>query len=148
MKFLKVRDVKTPERGTPLSAGMDFFVPNDFQATILPPGRDINIPSGIKVKLMHGFCLKFDNKSGVALKKKLVVGATVVDEDYQGEIHLHVFNLSPTDPVTINPGDKLVQALLIPVSYELPEEATTLEELYGGEKTKRGEGGFGSTGER
>lgn len=148
MKILKVRNVKTPTRGTALSAGLDFYVPNDFQATILPPGKDINIPSGIKVKLSHGYCLKMDNKSGVALQKKLIVGATIIDEDYQGEVHLHVFNLSRDEAVTIKPGDKLVQGLLIPVSYEGVEEVGSLEELYDGEVTQRGEGGFGSTGTR
>lgn len=148
MKYLKVRDVKSPVRGTPLSAGIDFFVPNDFQATILPPGKDLNIPSGIKVKLPAGYCLKLDNKSGVALNKRLAVGATIIDEDYQGEIHLHVHNLNPTEAVTIKPGDKLVQGLLIPVSYEQPEEVASLEELYEGVETQRGEGGFGSTGDK
>lgn len=148
MKIFKVRNVKTPTRGTALSAGLDFYVPNDFQATILPPGKDINIPSGIKVKLPHGYCLKMDNKSGVALRNKLVVGATIIDEDYQGEVHLHVFNLSRDEAITIKPGDKLVQGLLIPVSYEGVEEVGSLEELYGGKVTQRGEGGFGSTGTR
>lgn len=147
MKILKIRDVKTPVRGTPKSAGIDFFVPNDFQSTIIPPFGSINIPSGIKVKLPHGFCLKLDNKSGVSLKKRLSVGATIIDEDYQGEIHLHVYNTSK-EPVEIDPGDKIVQGLLIPVSYELVMEVGSLEELYGGEVTSRGEGGFGSTGER
>ena len=48
MKVAKVRDVKTPERGTDKSAGIDFFVPNDFIETVLPPQRDMLIPSGIK----------------------------------------------------------------------------------------------------
>lgn len=148
MKILKVRDVNTPTRGTALSAGLDFYVPNDYPATMLPPGASINIPSGIKVKLPHGYCLKMDNKSGVALRSQLVVGATIIDEDYQGEIHLHVINTQRTETVTIKPGDKLVQGLLIPVSYEGVEEVGSLEELYGGEVTQRGEGGFGSTGTR
>lgn len=144
MKISKIRDVKTPVRGTPLSAGLDFFVPNDFPGIhYLLPGDAVNIPSGIKMKVPHGFALVFMNKSGVAVKKGLQVGACVVDEDYQGEVHLHVRNIS-TDVQSINPGEKLVQALLLPVEYcgvEVVEE----DELYE-EKTQRGEGGFGSTG--
>lgn len=147
MKILKVRDVKTPTRGTPLSAGLDFYVPNDFEATILGPGCSINIPSGIKAKIPHGFCLKMDNKSGIALREGLIVGADVIDEDYQGEIHLHVVNVGRGSS-HIKPGEKLVQGLLIPVSYELAEEVSSLEELYNGEVTARGEGGFGSTGKQ
>lgn len=148
MKIFKVRNVKTPTRGTALSAGLDFYVPDDYPATILPPGASINIPSGIKVKLPHGYCLKMDNKSGVALRSQLIVGATIIDEDYQGEIHLHVINTQRDETVIIKPGDKLVQGLLIPVSYEGVEEVGSFEELYGGEITQRGEGGFGSTGTR
>lgn len=144
MKISKIRNVKTPERGTPLSAGLDFFVPNDFPGEhFLLPGDAVNIPSGIKVKVPHGFALVFMNKSGVAVKKGLQVGACVVDEDYQGEVHLHVRNTS-TDVQSIKPGEKLVQALLIPVDY-CDVEVVNVDELYE-EGTQRGEGGFGSTG--
>ena len=146
IKFLKVRDVKTPNRGTELSAGIDFFVPNDFPGTIsLIPGMAINIPSGLKVKIPSGFCLWMCNKSGVAVKKDLQVGAEIIDEDYQGEIHLHVRNIGQ-DVQMISPGEKLVQGLLVPVSYAMPETVGSEEELFGDVKTDRGEGGFGSTG--
>lgn len=146
MKICKVRDVKTPERGTSLSAGLDFFVPNDWPGeTCLLPGEDVNIGSGIHVQVPHGYMLAAFNKSGVALKKGLQVGATVVDEDYQGEIHLHVRNIS-NDLQTIKPGEKLVQMILIPVSYEGVEVLGSLEELYPNGETERGEGRFGSTG--
>ena len=144
MKISKIRNVKTPERGTPLSAGLDFFVPNDFPGEhFLLPGDAVNIPSGIKVKVPHGFALVFMNTSGVAVKKGLQVGACVVAEDYQGEVHLHVRNTS-TDVQSIKPGEKLVQALLIPVDY-CDVEVVNADELYE-EGTQRGEGGFGSTG--
>lgn len=144
MKISKIRDVKTPVRGTPLSAGIDFFVPNDFPGDhFLIPGQAVNIPSGIKVKLPHGYALIFHNKSGVATKKDLQVGADVVDEDYQGEVHIHVRNIG-TDVQVIKPGEKIIQALLVPVSY-CDVEVVDVEDLYD-EKTERGEGGFGSTG--
>lgn len=145
MKIFKIRNVKTPTRGTPGSAGIDFYVPYDFPGThTLLPGMDVNIPSGIKVKVPHGYALIFKNKSGVALKKALQVGACVVDEDYQGEVHLHVRNIG-TDVVWIDPGEKLAQGLLIPILYEDVEECAELKELFPKE-TKRGAGGFGSTG--
>ena len=144
MKISKIRNVKTPVRGTSLSAGLDFFDPNDFPGEhFLLPGDAINIPSGIKVKIPHGFALVFMNKSGVAVKKGLQVGACVVDEDYQGEVHLHVRNTS-TEVQSIKPGEKLVQALLIPVDY-CSVEVVDADELYE-EGTQRGEGGVGSTG--
>ena len=143
MKIAKVRPVKTPTRGTSLSAGLDFYTPDDMEEIVLNPGESVNIPSGIHAKIPHGYALIAFNKSGIATKKKFLVGACVVDEDYQGEIHLHVIN-SGKDPQTITPGQKLVQMLLVPVSYDTCEECN-LDELYT-EKSERGEGGFGSTG--
>lgn len=144
MKIAKVRSVKTPARGTKLSAGLDFFVPDDLpEEIILQPGDSANIPSGIHAKIPHGYALIAFNKSGIATKKDLIVGACVVDEDYQGEMHLHVMNVGKK-PQAIIPGQKLVQMVLVPVSYDTCEECS-LDELYP-EKSERGEGGFGSTG--
>ena len=70
MRFFKVRDVKSPERGTQYSAGIDFFVPNDFVTRTIIPGEDILIPSGIKVGLPPGTMLMGADKSGIASSKK------------------------------------------------------------------------------
>lgn len=160
IKYSKIRDVKSPSRGTAQSAGVDFFVPNDWnngQPRVVLPGDRVLIPSGIKVNIPIGHALIAFNKSGVATKTGLIVGACVVDEDYQGEIHISMINTNETKEymadgnyvtdtgiVTITPGEKLVQFLLIPVNYANTLEVLT-EELYT-ESTERGEGGFGSTG--
>jgi len=145
MKIVKTRNVKTPPRGTERSAGIDFFAPNDMEPITLYPGDACNIPSGIHAKIPEGYALIAMEKSGVFLKKGLEVGAKVVDEDYQGEIHLSLVNGSKIESV-IEPGEKIVQMLLVPVSYSLPEVVSSLEDLYGGKITERGAGGFGSTG--
>jgi dUTP pyrophosphatase len=147
MKFLKIRPVKDPNRGTKNSAGIDFFIPEDFPTTIIIPGKSVLIPSGIKANVPEGFAFIAHNKSGVATKKNLQVGASVVDEDYQGEIHIHLTNVG-TDDIELNAGDKIVQFLLLPVAYEPVEIVNTFEELFDGVVTSRGSGGFGSTGEK
>jgi dUTP pyrophosphatase len=144
LSICKVRDVKTPNRGTKLSAGIDFFVPNDFKQVDLYPSEAILIPSGIKVRPPDGFALIAFNKSGVALNKNLSVGACVVDEDYRGEVHLHVYNFG-SKPVTISPGDKLVQFLMLRPEYSDVVEFEPDHCLFQ-EQTERGVGGFGSTG--
>lgn len=160
MKYTKIRKVKSPTRGTKQSAGIDFYIPDDWnegQSYKIPPGGRVLIPSGIKVNVPTGYALIAFNKSGVASKTGLIVGAAVVDEDYQGEIHLNVINTNQfnetfgdityaayTGYVTINPGDKLTQFILLPVNYAIPEEVE-IENLYQS-VTERGEGGFGSTG--
>jgi len=142
MKISKVRNVKTPVRGTPESAGIDFFVPEGIRAK-LPPGGSCLMPSGIKANVPSGYALIAFNKSGVAVKKQLYAGACVVDEDYQGEIHINLTNVGQSS-VEINSGEKIIQFVLLPVFYDTIEEVE-LEELYE-EETARGEGGFGSTG--
>ena len=78
MKFTKTRDVKSPTRANSTDAGIDFFIPNDYEGTDLVPGESAFIPSGVKVNVPEGFALIAFNKSGVAVKKNLHVGACVV----------------------------------------------------------------------
>lgn len=160
MKFCKIRDVKSPVRGTGKSAGIDFFVPNDFNEMELYPSQDVLIPSGIKMNVPEGYMLMGADKSGVvtsaaacinagrtpkseAFNSVIILGAKIVDEDYQGEIHIHLINVG-MDTVKIKPGMKIAQFILVPVLYEYPEEVRE-EELFIGE-SERGEGSFGSTG--
>lgn len=159
IKFTKTKDVKSPVRGTSASAGLDFFVPNDFKPLILLPGQDALIPSGIKARVPKGYMLMAANKSGVVTSKKaclscgrsaekspfnssIIVGAAIVDEDYQGEIHIHLINTG-INPIMIEPGMKIAQFILVPVLYAVPMEVP-IDELYD-KKSERGEGGFGST---
>jgi dUTP pyrophosphatase len=143
MKVTKTKKVRTPEFGTSGSAGIDFFIPDDFTQTILMPRKDVLIPSGIKCEVPKGCVLIAFNKSGIATKKKLQVGACVVDEDYTGEIHLHVYNWSDS-PIILNPGDKLTQFVLL--KYGRPTiELVDADSIFINKQTQRSESGFGST---
>lgn len=142
MRISKIKDVKTPHRGTSKSAGLDFFVPNDFIETIVEPGGSIRIGSGIRAEVPTGYALIAFNKSGVALSG-LQVGACVIDEDYTGEINLHLFNVSKGN-ITVRPGQKLTQFIALPVNY-VPVEEVPDAELHT-VQTERGAGAFGSTG--
>lgn len=160
MKYCKVRDVKSPVRGTGKAAGIDFFVPNSFEKMTVLPGRDVLIPSGIKMEIPEGYMLMGADKSGVVTSKwaciganrhpkpdafncPVIIGAKIVDEDYQGEIHIHLINLG-TECIYIKPGMKIAQFILVPVSYEGLEEVPKAE-LFS-RPSDRGEGALGSTG--
>ena len=169
VKFLKVRDVKSPLRGTNEAAGIDFFVPNyneqfekDFKEKNpsikcevnnytadmiiwLSPGERVLIPSGIHTWMEPGTALIAANKSGVATKKGLVFGAQVVDSDYAGEVHISVINTSNTF-VKIETGDKLIQFIHTPVLLSPVEEVDRASYDFLHDKSQRGAGGFGSTG--
>lgn len=145
LKFCKVRDVKAPGKAHPEDAGFDFFIPNDFAPCHLAPGEDVLIPSGVKVIVPEGYALIAMNKSGVATKQKLRVGAAVVDAGYRGEVHIHLFNDGPSDSeVELTPGMKIVQFVLVQIGTHQAEEISVDD--YAGYDSERGEGGFGSTG--
>lgn len=142
--FTKVRDVKSPVRGHSTDAGIDFFIPNDYEECWLKPGEDVLVDSGIKVIVPKGYALIFKEKSGIAVNRKLTVGAAVVDSDYRGVVHFHLFNSSNETVKAFDPGDKIIQGLVVPVSLCTPFEVSN--DKYDLNETERGEGGFGSTG--
>lgn len=168
ISFLKVRDVKSPvydESGE--NAGIDLFIPEKTDELVekitanypavyvigneihIKAHGDVLIPAGVKSKFGKNIALVANNKSGIATKKKLAVGAQVIDSGYQGEIHIHVYNYSDSEQV-IEFGQKLVQLLRYvignaPISV-VDSMFTSEEEFYNGQKTNRGAGGFGSTG--
>lgn len=171
LKYCKVRDVKSPVRAHSTDAGIDFFIPSDLTPEVfkntcgviscypnytvddnqhistitLLPGQSVLIPSGIKVKVPDGYMLMYDNKSGIASKKKLLIGAKVIDIGYEGECHINLHNVSTTNQ-TILAGDKICQGILVQIGFHVPEEVASEDELFGSERSARGAGGFGSSG--
>lgn len=144
--FHKTRDVKSPERSGK-NAGIDFFIPNDLEQSYeIEPLQSVLIPSGIKVSLPEDHCLIAFNKSGVATKHNLQVGACVVDENYKGEIHLHLTNTG-SKLVTLNAGQKVLQFVLIQQNYHKLQEVKSHAPWETKEDDERGDKGFGSTGE-
>lgn len=111
------------------------------------PGANILIPSGIHVRLPQNVFLKAENKSGIASKRGLIYGASLIDTDYRGQIHINLINTSPYI-VTIKPGEKIIQF----VPYFQPNMTKKVlfdsyTELYlNAAPSVRGEGGFGSSG--
>ena len=114
-RFCKIRDVKSPSRAHQYYSGIDFYVPADYRSEAVEPGHSTKIASGIKAHISVGMALVAFNKSGVATKHGLQVGACVVDSGYEGEIHLHVMNVSHRN-VFILPNTKLVQFLYLPIA--------------------------------
>ena len=151
IEFNKIRDTKSPERAHSTDAGIDWFVPNDFEQIKLEIGQSILIPSGIRVIIPEGFMLMAANKSGIATKKGIVIGAAIVDEMYRNELHIHlikVANASSPEHEYISAGDKIAQFILVPVNYATPIEISNSEYndiISTDNENDRGTGGFGST---
>lgn len=164
-------DVKHPVRDSG-NAGIDFFIPNYSEAfveafkaknaernanlikldnewviRIESHGR-VNIPSGIRSYISPNVALEAQNKSGIATKHGLVYGASVVDANYQGIIHISLINTTD-EPVFLPLGMKAVQFIprFIDVSPIEVVDNVSIEEFYKDfEFSNRGEGAFGSTG--
>ena len=113
LKFFKIRsEAKLPHRAYPTDAGMDmFYCPSELKesAFSIPRMASRLIPTGLKVEVPEGHMLEIKNKSGIASKRQLVVGACVIDPGYDGEIFINLHNVGYETQV-IQPGEKIAQA--------------------------------------
>jgi dUTP pyrophosphatase len=91
--------------------------------------------------------LEVKNRSSVAAKRQLLVGACVIDSGYEGEVFVNLHNIG-SESQTLHPGDKIAQLVMTPVVHFRPSE-TTEDTLYTYPMTisNRGEGALGSTDE-
>ena len=145
LKVFRIREnAKLPVRAHPTDAGMDlFFCPENNEPKNVYPGNTELFATGLKIGVPPGYMLEIKNKSGVAYKQQLVVGACVVDSGYDGEVFVNLHNIGNTVKV-IEQGQKLAQAVMVPIETPQVEEITE-DNVYGSD-TDRGDGGFGSTG--
>ena len=88
--------------------------------------------------------LEIKNKSGIASKRGLVVGACVVDRGYTGEIFVNLHNITHRNQ-TLHEGDKIAQAVFVKVRTDI--ELIDSDHIYD-EETSRSDGALGSTGDR
>lgn len=144
--FNKTKDVKNPSRAHSTDAGIDLFVPNNFKSVTLKVGDSVLISSGIRFKLPGNTAGIFFNKSSIA-KKGLIVGAQVVDESYNGEVHIHLVKVTGK-PVTINAGDKVAQMVIVPVLYNQLVQYNNEQYELVTKDFERQDKGFGSTGDK
>lgn len=78
-------------------------------------------------------------RSGLAAKNHIDIGAGVIDEDYRGNVGVVMFNHADTD-FQVAKGDRIAQLICERIYYPSLEQVKELSD------TKRGDGGFGSTG--
>lgn len=142
IKIAKIRDVKDPTSGSPMSAGIDLYIPNDFESQILYPNRSIKIPSGLKMIIPENQCGIIMNKSSIG-SQGILVGAELIDSDYRGEIHIDLHNVGIA-PFQLTAGQKITQIVI--QSYSNDFTIVNSSDIIN--NTTRGIGGFGSTGDK
>jgi deoxyuridine 5'-triphosphate nucleotidohydrolase len=147
IEFYRTRDnALPPRRAYPSDAGMDLaFAPENDKELVVEPGQSVLCQTGLKFGIPHGFMLQIMNRSSVASKRSLVVGAHVVDAGYNGEVFINLHNVGVETQV-IEPGTRIAQAVLIPVMHVAPEELFQ-DDLYSRAyvESRRGDGALGST---
>ncbi|MEA2696054.1 MAG: dUTP pyrophosphatase [Myxococcales bacterium] len=122
------------------AAGMDLASATE-EPVVLEPGARLGVPTGLALEIPVGFEGQVRPRSGLALR----VGVTIVnapgtiDSDYRGELVVLLVNLG-REPHVINPGDRIAQLVIAPVTRVEVAEADSLTD------TTRGTGGFGHTG--
>jgi dUTP pyrophosphatase len=148
---LKVLDPRLHQWGLPsyqseMAAGLDLRACLDAPLLLEPQRPAVLVPSGVAI-LIHRphICAFILPRSGLGAKQGVILGQSVgtIDPDYAGPwlIPLVNRNAAGTEPVVINPGDRIAQAVFLPIarpSFRVVEEFSTA--------TARGAGGFGSTG--
>ena len=134
------KDIKLPVYKTTGSSGMDLVACIKSKINI-KPGKTAVISTGIAVAIPRNYEIQIRPRSGLAAKKGISVLNTpgTVDSDYRGEIKIILINLGEKKFV-VNSGDRIAQMVVSPVIKAKLKETKKLP------NTKRGKGGFGSTG--
>lgn len=132
-----------PDYATSVSAGMDLRACLD-KTLVLEPGQTELIPTGMAIHIDDpGLAAVLLPRSGLGHKHGIVLGnlTGLIDSDYQGQVFVSCWNRS-SHPFTIEPGDRIAQMVILPVvqaRFEVVDEFSD---------SKRGTGGFGSTGQQ
>jgi len=130
-----------PHYATPGSAGLDLRACIDAPVA-LAPGQTELIPTGIAIHLGdNGLAAMILPRSGLGHRHGIVLGNLVglIDSDYQGQIFVSTWNRGGA-PFTINPMERLAQLVVVPV---VQVGFNVVEDF---DSSRRGAGGFGSTG--
>ena len=130
-----------PAYATPGAAGLDLRACLD-QALVLAPGQATLIPTGLAVHIGDpGLAAMLLPRSGLGHKHGIVLGNLVglIDSDYQGPLMVSCWNRS-AEPFTVQPMERIAQMVIVPVVQAAFRRVDAFE------ATRRGEGGFGSTG--
>ena len=141
VKFKKLRpEAQAPQYQTPYAAGADLYAAPPKKVHIYSRATKF-IPTGIAAEIPEGYVGLIFARSSLACKSGVAPAnkVGVIDSDYRGEIMVALHNHSLSD-VTINPGDRIAQLVIVPY---LTAEFVEAQELT---DTVRADGGFGSTG--
>jgi dUTP pyrophosphatase len=135
-------DLPLPAYQSAQAAGLDLVaaVPADAPI-VLAPGARALIPTGVAIALPAGLEGQVRPRSGLAARHGITVlnSPGTIDADYRGELQIILVNLGH-DSFAVTRGMRIAQLVIVPVMFANLFEVRELD------LTRRGGGGFGSTG--
>ena len=133
-------DLPLPSYQTQGAAGLDLMAALEADI-IIAPGAFKAIPTGLTMAIPQGYEVQIRPRSGLAFKQGVTVlnSPGTIDSDYRGEVKIALINHG-AEPVTISHGMRIAQMVVASVARATLTESDRLD------NTKRGTGGFGSTG--
>lgn len=137
VKFRRTHELaQAPTLGTSGAAAFDLCSVEDGFVSLTPATFD----TGLQVEIPPGFVLLVFSRSGHGFKfgVRLANGTGVIDSDYRGNVMVRL--VSDGDGMPVKRGDRIAQAMIVPIPVVRWVEDKNLSE------TARGEGGMGSTG--
>ena len=137
VEFELLEDGKLPQKGKENLAGYDVF---SYEERMIAPGKRCLVSLGFKCAIPKGYYGQLKPRSGLALRNELSVDAGVIDIDYRGIVHILLVNSSDREFFICKKGMRVGQITFIKCE---DRHFKILNELS---ETKRGLGGFGSTG--
>ncbi|AJF61647.1 TPA: dUTP diphosphatase [Candidatus Woesearchaeota archaeon] len=130
------KEMTTPHYVHEGDAGIDLRSSVEY---VLKPGETYAVPTAVRMAIPEGYAGLVWDKSGYAAKNSIHTLAGVIDSGYRGEIRIVMKNLGKEN-FEIKKDMKIAQILIQPVVRANLIEEETLDD------TRRGHGGFGSTG--
>jgi dUTP pyrophosphatase len=128
---------KIPHKASSQAAGLDLY---SVENVDIMPGKRQVIGTGLSLKIPNRYYGRIAERSGLALNFGLRIGGGVIDRDYRGEVKVIIHNTTG-ERYTVNEGDRVAQLVIERAKEVRVKEVKTLSS-----PTKRGWGGFGSTG--
>lgn len=127
-----------PEYQTEGSSGLDLRA---YEAVDLAPMERKLVRTGVRIAIPPGYEGQVRPRSGLAMRYGLSMVNTpgTIDSDFRGEVHVLLINLG-SEVVKLSEGERIAQLVVCPVARAAVRVVASLDD------TKRGEGGFGSTG--
>lgn len=147
VKISKINEsVETPSKKNIGDAAYDLhFYSKNHSHIIIEPGECALLDTGLRFHFPSEYVMEIKNRSGMAAKRGLIVGACIVDSSFTGNVFVNLWNISK-EHQRIEPNERIAQAIFYKVENILFSEVNNAEYTTLTSHSTRQDGALGSTG--